>query len=144
MITEERIFESKKYNYRYLNTEFLTEFKILSIKDVSVHNYYEYNFQQIDFELPDIDFNQILKQEVIIPKEDDEEDKAKYGQYLYEKLETEGHYKVRWDSKDIVIESLRLTLKFPYSLDDFVLHENGKESFLKQIKKQVHYQFFLN
>jgi len=33
---EERIHESNKYNYRYLNTEFLTEFKILEMRDINV------------------------------------------------------------------------------------------------------------
>jgi len=36
MRIEERIHESNKYNYRYLNTEFLTEFKILEMRDINV------------------------------------------------------------------------------------------------------------
>ena len=33
---EEKIHESNKYNYRYLNTACLTEFKILELRDINV------------------------------------------------------------------------------------------------------------
>ena len=33
---EERIHDSHKYNYRYINTDFLTEYKIVSVKNLSV------------------------------------------------------------------------------------------------------------
>jgi len=123
LILKEKIHESNKYNYRYLNTACLTEFKLLELRDIN----------QVDFDLQDIDFEEILKRESGAGNNKGQENKGNYGEYLFQKLSSQ--YDVVWEGKDIMIKSIKLKLRSPFRQEDvFCADTKTVNEFMKQLE----------